>query len=239
MSASEFRVLFHLCDCHNPSKGCFPTQAYLIANTGASNGTVNNALNSLEAKGLIQRQKGRDPKTKRQRPTHYILGFEIKKPQEPSPKTGDGSRLQSEGRPVSNLEADPSPAHWRVTCKEPVSNLVCAAHTHPRFEDFWKAYPRPKDREATEAAFCEAVAAGESPDTLIAGAKAYAEEQRGNGRQYLAGSDSWLKHKRWRDHPPLPEDDAEKRRAVAERMAASPIESVSATGRQMLAAINQ
>ena len=37
---SEFRVLFHLCDCHNPSQGCFPTQSYLMAQTGASNGTI-------------------------------------------------------------------------------------------------------------------------------------------------------------------------------------------------------
>ncbi|MEY8099957.1 helix-turn-helix domain-containing protein, partial [Falsihalocynthiibacter sp. S25ZX9] len=50
IGASEFRILFHLCYCHNPSKGCFPTQAYLRGCTGSSNGTVNNALNALEAK---------------------------------------------------------------------------------------------------------------------------------------------------------------------------------------------
>lgn len=28
MTHGEFRVLFHLCDCHNPSQGCFPSQVY-------------------------------------------------------------------------------------------------------------------------------------------------------------------------------------------------------------------
>jgi len=121
LTNSEFRVLFHLCDCHNPSQGCFPTQAYLIANTGVSNGTVNNALNGLEAKCLIKRHQSVHDQTKRQRPTRYILGFEMQEAQEPSPKTGDG--IEGEPSPktgdgaVSKKRAKPSPAHWRGTCK--------------------------------------------------------------------------------------------------------------------------
>ena len=130
LSASEFRVLFHLCDCHNASAGCFPSQAYLIDRTGASNGTVNNALNALEQKGLIQRHRSRDGKTKRQRPTRYILGFEITKPQEPSPISGDGNSSDpspiSGGGAVSNSGADPSPisgpTRLQPTGEEPVSN---------------------------------------------------------------------------------------------------------------------
>ncbi|MFQ1702920.1 helix-turn-helix domain-containing protein [Loktanella agnita] len=87
IGASEFRVLFHLCDCHNVARGCFPTQSYLIAKTGVSNGTVNNALNALEAKGLIQRHRERDRLSKRLKPTRYILAFEMG---EPSPDSGDG-----------------------------------------------------------------------------------------------------------------------------------------------------
>lgn len=139
---SEFRVLFHLCDCHNPSAGCFPTQAYLIAACGVSNGTLNNALSALEVKGLIKRHRTRDDKSKRQKPTRYILGFELAGSQEPTPEIGDGSggskapkssrsRLQSTGDgAVSNLEGEPSPISGgsrlqptgEVTCKEPVIN---------------------------------------------------------------------------------------------------------------------
>jgi hypothetical protein len=91
ISASEFRVLFHLCDCHNPSKGCFPSQEYLRAHAAVSNGTVNNALKSLEEKGFLKRQKRFDHQSKRQLSTHYILGFEIETAQEPTPKIGDGA----------------------------------------------------------------------------------------------------------------------------------------------------
>lgn len=138
LSASEFRVLFHLCDCHNPSQGCFPTQGYLIEKTGASNGTVNNALNGLEEKGLIKRHQSRDGVTKRQKPTHYILGFEMGATQEPTPKTGDGKGpkpspksgvgavSKKRGEPSPKNGGGPSPAHWRVTCKEPVNNQTPA-----------------------------------------------------------------------------------------------------------------
>lgn len=91
---AEFRVLFHLCDCHNPSKGCFPTQAYLLNACAVSNGTLNNALNSLEAKGFIQRHRERDGRTRRQKPTRYVLAFERGDAGDPSPKTGDGEKAE-------------------------------------------------------------------------------------------------------------------------------------------------
>nr|WP_296429706.1 helix-turn-helix domain-containing protein [Roseovarius sp. BRH_c41] len=137
LGASEFRVLFHLCDCHNPSAGCFPTQAYLIERAGVSNGTLNNALKAMEVKGLIKRHQTRNGVTKRQNPTRYILGFETVDTQEPtpksgdgkrgkpSPKTGDGADSKKRGEPSPISGGGPSPAHWRVTCKEPVNNRAC------------------------------------------------------------------------------------------------------------------
>jgi Helix-turn-helix domain len=103
---SEFRVLFHLCDCHNPSNGCFPTQGYLREVTGVSNGTLNNALASLERKGLIQRHVSFDAATHRKRPTRYVLGFEKPKCEIPSPKIGDGISGKAISSPV---EKEPSP----------------------------------------------------------------------------------------------------------------------------------
>jgi hypothetical protein len=88
---SEFRILFHLADCHNVSAGCFPSQAYLIDRSGVSNGTLNDALKSLEAKGLIRRQRSYCHKTKRRRPTRYVLGFEMDEAPPLSPENGDRS----------------------------------------------------------------------------------------------------------------------------------------------------
>jgi len=142
MSSTEFRVMFHLCDCHNPSRGCFPTQQFLRENAGVSNGTLNNALNGLERKGLIKRHQSRHDHTKRQRPTVYILGFEIDAPQEPSPDTGDGNRAGKRPEPtpetgdgaVSNLGPEPSPISGQSRLqpagekpvKEPVKNRAMA-----------------------------------------------------------------------------------------------------------------
>lgn len=131
---SEFRVLFRLCDCHNPSQGCFPTQAYLLETCGVSNGTLNNVLRSLEAKGLIQRKREWDERTHKQKPTRYILGFEIDGTQEPSPKNGDGKEGKPSPKngdgPDSNFTPKPSPTETTSrlqptgegTCKEPVNN---------------------------------------------------------------------------------------------------------------------
>lgn len=109
ISSSEFRVLFHLCDCHNPSAGCFPTQAYLIDHCGVSNGTLNNALNNLERKKLIRRHRERDGGTKRQKPTRYVLGFEFAKDVPPSPETGDGSDGGPSPKSGGGMKRGPSP----------------------------------------------------------------------------------------------------------------------------------
>nr|WP_172332746.1 helix-turn-helix domain-containing protein [Mangrovicoccus sp. HB161399] len=148
---SEFRILFHLCDCHNPSMGCFPSQEYLRATCGVSNGTLNNSLRSLEEKGLIRREKQIDPVTKRQLPTRYVLGFEMagggksaasggdgsaartdrRKHQErakPTPENGDGiqeTRLQRAGDgAVSNPDHDPSPTET-TTRLQPTGDITC------------------------------------------------------------------------------------------------------------------
>ncbi|MZR15045.1 MarR family transcriptional regulator [Maritimibacter sp. DP07] len=118
LSASEFRVLFHLCDCHNPSHGCFPTQAYLIERAGVSNGTLNTALRSMEDRGLIQRKRRYDDKEKKRLPTRYVLGFE--RTTDHTPNSGDRAR------PNSNLDHDLSPiqdtTYLQPTGDKPVRN---------------------------------------------------------------------------------------------------------------------
>lgn len=69
-------VLWHLADCHNPTMGCFPTQAYLAQQAEISRASVNRILDELEAAGAIRREQKVDEKTKRQLPTRYMLGFE-------------------------------------------------------------------------------------------------------------------------------------------------------------------
>ncbi|MEM9845003.1 MAG: helix-turn-helix domain-containing protein [Pseudomonadota bacterium] len=76
MTPGAFRVMFHLCDCHNPSQGCFPSQKYLREMTGLSHSGLNKILGQLEADGLISRHQQVDQQTRKQRPTRYMLAFE-------------------------------------------------------------------------------------------------------------------------------------------------------------------
>ncbi|MEP5193900.1 MAG: helix-turn-helix domain-containing protein [Roseobacter sp.] len=135
MTSGGFRVLFYLCDCHNPSDGCFPSQAYLLKKTGLSNSGLNKVLADLEANGLISRHRRSDPKTKKKRPTRYMLAFEKgfqpmlsasadfgSEIEKPTPQSGDGA--------VSTLGGEPSPLQGKSRLhrcgdkpvKEPVNN---------------------------------------------------------------------------------------------------------------------
>lgn len=69
-------VLWHLADRHNPDFGCFPRQERLAADCEMSRSTINEHLSTLEAKGLIRRERRTDSRTKRQMPTRYVFAFE-------------------------------------------------------------------------------------------------------------------------------------------------------------------
>ncbi len=224
MTPGEFRVMFHLCDCHNPSHGCFPGQEYLRDNTGLSNGGLNKALSSLEDKGFICRNRTRDEKTKRQKETRYILGFEMDDAQKPSPLSGDGA--------VSTQGVDPSPlsASTRLhssgviykdkPVKEPVKEPCADAHNDFDFDEFLEAfirvYPRGQDREKVLDHLKSAIEQGADPKLIMHGARHYAQQQAGNKTQYIALPSTWIEGNRWKDHAPPPDrsENADLKRAT-------------------------
>ena len=71
--------------------------------------------------------------------------------------------------------------------------------TDAAFEKFWSVYPRPKSRDRCRELFIKAVNSGVDPKRIAAAAEAYGAENRGNGRQYLAYADNWLKDRRWEE----------------------------------------
>ncbi|UWQ96780.1 helix-turn-helix domain-containing protein [Rhodobacteraceae bacterium M385] len=212
-----FRVLFHLCDHHNgerdPRRACFPSQKTLRERTGMANGTLNAALAKLEADGLIQRIRSTVPGHTTRR-TYYILECDFDGLEGQTPKPGvsansDAPELAQEQTPVSEransgLEA----GKLRSTGEEPERNRkeedMCtvgsACDTHPTFAEFWQIYPRRRDRVESERRYAEAVADGTDPAKIISGARAYADENASNGKQFIAYSANWLKNKRWRDY---------------------------------------
>lgn len=91
LNASEKLVLLYLADRHNPDYGCFPSQQRLAEDAEVSRRTVGSALDSLEEKGLIRRERRVDPRTRRQMTTRYILAFEPEFTQEPCAESAHGA----------------------------------------------------------------------------------------------------------------------------------------------------
>ena len=94
-------VLWHLCDRFNPDYGCFPSQERLAHDCEIGRATLNRHLDDLEARGLIHRIRVIDVRTKRQRPTRYLLGFE---PDFPPPGSRDPGG--SDGAPSDQERPD-------------------------------------------------------------------------------------------------------------------------------------
>lgn len=139
LTHGEFRVLFHLCDCHNPAHGCFPKQAHLMEVTGLSESGLNKALGNLVKKRLLERQTSRDPRTNRQNPTRYILGFELEEPQEPTPLSGAGNpEADSTGVEAGRLHHGGVYIEAEPVREEPVREEERAgARVQNSFEDFF------------------------------------------------------------------------------------------------------
>lgn len=140
MTAGAFRVMFHLCDCHNPSNGCFPAQAYLMDKCNLSNSGLNLILKRLENDGLISRHQRVDAKTRKKRPTRYLFPFEEGfKAQNPTPESGDGKEPnptpESGVGSISTFRGKPSPLSGQShlhrggdkPVKEPVINQRACA----------------------------------------------------------------------------------------------------------------
>lgn len=201
MTNAEFRVLFVLCDCHNPSRGCFPKQEYLMDKTGRGSSSVNAALSGLEGKGLIKREQQTNPKNNQRMPTHYILGFDLDASPKPTPNSGvgpakppAGSNREQKADPtpnsgdgsISGFQADPSPvfdqsqllktgdAIKEEPVKEPVKEPFVAEATQKGFSEFYDMFPRAGDRDATKDAYFAAIESGDvSHAHLIDAVKAY------------------------------------------------------------------
>jgi len=197
VTPSEFRILFILCDCHNPSKGCFPSQGYLKTKSGMSNGSINNQLKSLEGKGLITRKKRTNPQTKQIMSTMYILGFDLLKP---TPNSGEVA--------FSNLDPKPSPKNGQSLLQNLETNLVKEPCNEPvtikiDFKVFWTEWPNKVAK----------------PKAKIAWEKLKAKDQHAIMALPSAGFESWqasapqganpvhpasfLNQRRWEDEPIL------------------------------------
>lgn len=98
-------VLWHLADRHNKDTGqCNPSQSRLAEDCEISRSSLNNQLEVLENAGFIRRVRDNDEKTRRQRPTHYILNMDRLHPQD-----AESHVQELDTAPVSKKQTKPCP----------------------------------------------------------------------------------------------------------------------------------
>ena len=113
-------VLFYLCDHHNDERGCFPSQELLASECEMSRSTLNLQLAKLEEMGLILRHASLDERTKRQRPTRYVLAFEP----DFSVRNSDNTTSENRTRAVSEKQSEPCPIFDESRVLKSDTNLV-------------------------------------------------------------------------------------------------------------------
>ena len=202
ITSGEFRVLFQLCDCHNPSHGCFPNQEWLRARTGLSNGGLNKCLAGLELKGIIQRKIRFDPVSKQRKSTLYVLGCDAKLEAKPAPQSGEGAN--------STLDAKPSPLYAQSHLHpsgdkpviEPVIELVSKKQTKKKihFEVFWELWPNKVAKPKANAAWDKLSATDQAIIISLhdAGFTAWREVSPATNPIHPA---TFLNNRRWEDSP--------------------------------------
>lgn len=189
MTAGEFRVMFHLCDCHNPRNGCFPSQEFLREKTGLSNGGLNKILSGLEDKGLLRRNQRYDEDKKRRLSTLYMLGFEA----DLTPHSGDSKEADLTPLSASTYLHHSGDKPVKGTC-----NLFIG-ETGATFDDFWSSWPLAKiAKKNAEKAFAKLSPMERSEATSKAAAWAYDWRQRCPNANDIHPA-TYLNAKRWTD----------------------------------------
>jgi DNA-binding transcriptional regulator YhcF (GntR family) len=225
-------VLCQLADFHNKETGqCNPSAQRLADECEMSRATVFRHLTELEEKGLITRQAKGDGKGGRAS-NQYKLHLDVVL----GPSAKHKERSQNETTPlVSNCDKGSLTGETGVVSncdtnlnKEPgIEPCVSGdADPHTIFQNFWEVHPRPKDRSVSERRFFAAVEGGVDAKDILFSAQSYAQEQSGNRKQFICGSDAWLSDERWTDFERPKPESAEDCAALIQKMKRSPVASV-------------
>ena len=199
----------------NETGECFPSLARLVERCALSRRGVQNALKQLQELGVIEIAQN----------AHHS-GANIYRFLPPNPEA-EPCEGGARGAPPSDLEgAHVVPKGVHVVPKgvhvvpKGVHVVPEGAHVvHPNyqelsvtpkeqarsatldgFDEFWTVFPKPRNETKSRTLFLDAIIEGVSPNEIVEAAQAYAGENTETDPKYVAGSDSWLGRKRWKEH---------------------------------------
>jgi len=195
---------------------CNPSLTEICGFLSITEDTARRAISDLVEAGLIERLVGKG----RGRKSGYLFLGPSNIVQLPTRKPESGAneaapaqcKKRSQPCDLLPVEKGSSPAPKRSQpCNPPYKDEHTLEHTQSgcadddqstldAFEEFWRAYPKPRDRDLTKRLFCEAVRDGVSPGWMIASAKR--EKARvGTDTHFAARSDKWIEERRWTEYP--------------------------------------
>lgn len=122
-----------------------------------------------------------------------------------SPNSGERSTRYGEIYPLPTGGGPGEPAADAAASAEtpakPKRKTAKQAEPHPRFEEFWKVWPRNDSKAEARKKFSTAVKNGNDPDAIISAAKKQVEQFRREGREarYVPYASTWLNQSRFDD----------------------------------------
>jgi hypothetical protein len=215
---------------------CDPCQALLATDCNMHRASVNRHLETLVQAGLIWRIPREHPTSGKHLSTFYVLGLNFAKPpfiehatvpvgppvaKDQNTNAAINRVANCDMETVSQIGPEPCRNFGDIRVANCDTNLVtkpvtkpCASEAEPQtpqmddlfLDKFMAAFPRIGSLVETEAALENAIASGVDPDAILAGARAYALEQKGNAPRYVAYSENWLGDRRWEKHAPKAAD---------------------------------
>lgn len=110
-----------------------------------------------------------------------------------------------------NRSPSRSPITQRPESQKPDSSSLRSEQRAPKmvepdgFAEFYTTFPLKKARPKAAKAYADALKAGFSPADMLAGARRYAAERRGEESRFTAHPATWLNQRRWQDEPVSPQ----------------------------------
>lgn len=214
LSTTEKVILFSLLSYLNvEQQRAWPSITTIAECAGVSEFWAREQLKALETKGYIKTEK---------RPGH-VTRYEILTPQQSCARNNlaPATELQKPrnnlaDNPATNLRLDrnkvaPINTNTKTNRQELSTNTTTPAKIAPKnesnfevdFEDFWKAYPKPKNPDKTPGRqkYIALRKKGVSADDLLRAAQNYAQAMRGTDPRYIKHCKTFLgPSDAWRDY---------------------------------------
>ena len=158
------------------------SQESLGHSNGVGRDAIRTLINELLEAGYLSRSEDRERNEK-----GYLGGYTYTT-QDPS------------AEPTLDNPTQDNPLHKKNIIKKNNLKNNERIHSDSEFDSFWNHYPKKVDKGAALRAFNRAVKK-QDPDSVIAGAKAYAEDPNLPEKQFIKNPATWLNAEAWNNGP--------------------------------------